>query len=293
MDIRHLSAFIAVFEERNITLAAQRLCTSQPSLSVTIRQLEQELGTRLFVRQPRGVAISDDARTLYPQARRLVAQAQALSRQFQQRDDRLALTLGIEEDIAASHVSSFLAWSQACVPRLQLKLQPGCSGEARLAVEEHSCEDELFVAIWDEPFVVCLPHGHVLASQERLTIDDLAQLDWITCPAHSTHQRLMSIYNSSTHGPVAEAGNLYLAKQLVVAGIGAAVLPSALAEHTGIVQQQLSVPLPSRRIGLCFAAQALENPALQSLYEQLLSAAPAQLQTVSHSVPGKDYDGAG
>lgn len=275
MDIRHLTAFIAVFEERNITLAAQRLCTSQPSLSVTIRQLEQQLGTQLFTRQPRGVEISDDARVLYPQARRMVAQAQALRRQFNHRDDRLALTLGIEEDIAQQHISTFLSWSQQCVPRLQLSVQQGCTGEARLAVEEHCCEDELFMPIWDEQFVLCLPHEHPLASQTSLTIDDIAALDWITCPAHSTHQRLMSTYNRAAQSSVAEAANLYLAKQLVVAGIGVAVLPSQLAEHRKIVQQQLGIPLPRRRVGLCFAAQALENPALQALYEQLLTSVSA------------------
>ena len=54
MDMRHLKAFIAVFEARNITAAAQRLCVAQPTLSVTIRQLEDDLGTPLFLRQARG-----------------------------------------------------------------------------------------------------------------------------------------------------------------------------------------------------------------------------------------------
>lgn len=275
MDIRHLMAFIAVFEERNITLAAQRLCTSQPSLSVTIRQLEQEIGTQLFIRQPRGVEISDDARVLYPQARRMVAQAQALSRQFRQRDDRLPLTLGLDPDIAPRHISAFLAWAKACVPQLQLKLQQGCVGEARLAVEELCCEDELFIPLWDEPFVLCLPSSHALASKAAVEADDLGNLDWITCPAHSTHQRLMSLYNRSSHSPVAEAGSLELARLLVAAGIGAALLPSRLAEHPAIIQRSLNTPLPSRRTGLCYAVPALENPALQALHEQLPLAANA------------------
>jgi len=84
MDIRHLKAFLAVFEERNITAAAQRLCISQPTLSVTIKQLEDELGAQLFLRQPRGVEVSEQARVLYPQARRMVAEAESLSRLFRQ-----------------------------------------------------------------------------------------------------------------------------------------------------------------------------------------------------------------
>ncbi|MBV7515935.1 LysR family transcriptional regulator, partial [Pseudomonas sp. PDM25] len=91
MDIRHLKAFLAVFEERNITSAAQRLFISQPTLSVTIKQLEQELGATLFIRQPRGVEVTEEARVLYPQARRMVADAMALSRLFRAGESRALL----------------------------------------------------------------------------------------------------------------------------------------------------------------------------------------------------------
>lgn len=284
MDIRHLSAFIAVFEERNITLAAQRLCTSQPSLSVTIRQLEQELGTQLFIRQPRGVELSDDARVLYPQARRMVAQAQVLSRQFRQRDDRLPLILGVEADIGTEHIAAFLRLAYAGVPQLQLKLQAGCSGDARLAVEELCCEDELFLPIWDEPFVLCLPREHRLTGKPTLTADDLSGLDWITCPQHAAHQRLMSLYNNSTHCAAAEADSLYLAQQLVAAGVGGALLPRTLAAHPDIISRALSMPLPSRRVGLCYAAQALENPALRALHEYLQMSATGSCDN-THAQP--------
>lgn len=121
MDIRQLSAFIAVFEERNITSAAQRLFTSQPTLSVTIRQLEEALGTTLFQRLPRGVDVTDDARTLYPQARRLLAEAHALSNQFRQRNDRLALDIGVEGISPPATSKRFWPWpiksSRICCSR--------------------------------------------------------------------------------------------------------------------------------------------------------------------------------
>ena len=131
MDIRHLKAFLAVFEERNITLAAQRLHVAQPSLSVTIRQLEEELGVELFLRQARGVEVSEQARALYPQAQRMVAEAEALSRQFVEGRQQVTLQLGIEADIAASQVESFIRMACAALPPLQLTLLEGCAGDAR------------------------------------------------------------------------------------------------------------------------------------------------------------------
>ena len=70
MDLRLLRFFIAVYEEKNITLAAERCCVSQPSISSGIKQLEQELATQLFVRHKKGVNLTDEAHYLYPLADR-------------------------------------------------------------------------------------------------------------------------------------------------------------------------------------------------------------------------------
>ena len=72
MDMRELRYFIAVFEECNLTAAAKRSFVSQPSISVAIADLEQELGTTLFIRHKKGVTPTASADDLYPLARRLV-----------------------------------------------------------------------------------------------------------------------------------------------------------------------------------------------------------------------------
>jgi DNA-binding transcriptional LysR family regulator len=270
MDIRQLNAFVAVFEERNITSAAQRLFTSQPTLSVTIRQLEEALGTTLFQRLPRGVEVTDDARTLYPQARRLVAEAQALGNQFRQRNDRMTLELGVEGDIAASHLEAFLKLAYDAVPNLLLTLQDGCSGDARLAVEEECCEDELFLPLWEEPYVLTLSSTHPLADRVRFNETDLATAQWITCPSHASHQRLMELYNRSSGLISATAGSLTLVLRLVAAGAGLAMLPQSMAAgHSAVVTIAATGPDLTRRIGLCYAAQALDTPALQALHAHL------------------------
>jgi DNA-binding transcriptional LysR family regulator len=273
MDIRQLNAFIAVFEERNITSAAQRLFTSQPTLSVTIRQLEDALGTTLFQRLPRGVEVTDDARTLYPQARRLLAEAQALSNQFRQRNDRLSLEIGVEGEIADSHLEAFLAMTYRVVPNLLLTLQDGCSGDARLSVEEDCCEDELFLPLWEEPFVLALSASHPLAGRSHLDEADLAHVQWITCPSHPSHQRLMELYNSSSGSVVATAGSMTLALRLVAAGAGLAMLPESMVNrHAGVISRPARMPNLIRRVGLCYAAQALDVPALRLLHGHLQGA---------------------
>lgn len=269
MDIRQLKAFIAVFEERNITAAASRLCITQPTLSVTIRQLEESMGTTLFVRQARGVEVSADARLLYPQACRMVADAHALQRQFQRREQRSELVLGVETDIGATVVAAFLRTTRQLLPDVVITLEEGCGGDARLTIQEDCCEDELFLPFWEDPFVLALPAGHPLASRAIIGEADVQQAAWVICPKHPSHQRLLAIYGKVPN-TTARAGTLPLALQLVAAGHGIALLPRQLIESTeGVIARPVTLPLPTLRIGLCYAAQALENHALQMLYQHL------------------------
>jgi DNA-binding transcriptional LysR family regulator len=274
MDIRHLKAFIAVFEERNITSAAQRLFLSQPTLSVTIKQLEEDMGATLFIRQPRGVDVSDEARVLYPQARRMVAEAEALSRLFRGRENRSPLVLGIEGDIADSQIEAFVRMAHQALPHLLLTLEEGCHGDGRLAVEEMCCEDELFLPLWEESYVMALPVGHPMASGEAgqhwTPIND-----WITCAQHPSHQRLMALYGRSPEAVAGHAGSLKQALNMVAAGVGVAMLPQSLVSgNDRVVTRALHLPAPTRRVGLCYAAQALELPMMRRLHEYFQSNRP-------------------
>jgi DNA-binding transcriptional LysR family regulator len=76
MDLRRVGAFIAVAEESSIRNAAQRLHMSEPSLTRRIRQLEEELGLRLFVRNRHGMKLTAAGQVLLGNAR-IVASALA------------------------------------------------------------------------------------------------------------------------------------------------------------------------------------------------------------------------
>lgn len=242
MDYRQLRAFIAVFEERNITAAARAIHLSQPALSGSIKTLEEALGTTLFVRQARGVEVTEDARALYPEAQRMVADASRLLTRFKHDRERSPLQIGIEKDVAAATVRQVLQAAANISPEVHLQLVTGCAGAARLASEELRCEDELFLPLHSDPFVLAMP---------RVTADRR----WITCPAQPSHQRLLPFYDNS---PVAEAETYTLALDLVAAGLGRAIVPASLAaEHQDVWIETLPQLDMRRRIGLCYSVQAL------------------------------------
>src|SRR5579884_920467 len=80
MDLQQMRYTIAVAEEGNFTRAAERLYLTQPALSVQVRKLEQELGTPLFVRLGREVALTSAGEAFVAQARRALFEVEQTRR---------------------------------------------------------------------------------------------------------------------------------------------------------------------------------------------------------------------
>ena len=103
MDLRELGYFVAVFEEGSVSAAARRSFISQPSVSAALAALEAELGATLFVRHRQGVTPTAAAARLYPTARRLIAEAQALRASFRApAPARTPLALGLMRSLDAA-----------------------------------------------------------------------------------------------------------------------------------------------------------------------------------------------
>lgn len=270
MDKRQLSAFICVFEERNITRAAEQLSLTQPALSATIKALEEELDTRLFVRKPRGVDVTEDARALYPHACRMIQDMTALTHRFRKRQDRQPLTIGVEQDIAAPCLSSLLLQIQQAMPEALVTLDPGCTGDIRLGCESLRCEDELFVPLFDERYVLACPEDHPLSQLAELTPEQLYTQPWVMYPQHDSHQRFLPFYGTSAGAPHANAGSFTLALGLVEAGFGLAIAPHSLVEACcGLTMRPLPGYPLTRRVGICYTLAAQDNPLVARLLETL------------------------
>ena len=267
MDVRTLRAFVAVFEERNITAAATRLFITQPTLSTTTKTLEDELGVTLFMRQARGVEGTEAAHRLYPRAKRLIADTDSLAREFRETSPCLELTMGIEADLGDGVVGTLVQGALAH-EEILLTLEEGCCGDVRLGCESLRCGDELFIPLLEEEFVLVLPPDHPLTGKGSLTPDALADEPWVTCPRHDSHLRLIAILGNQAPLYPRRAGSLRLAATMVAAGAGIAWLPRSLCPP-GCTVAELAASSFKRRVGLCYAPDALRSVAVTALLEQV------------------------
>jgi DNA-binding transcriptional LysR family regulator len=187
VELRHLRYFVAVAEELNFSRAAQRLHMAQPPLSVAIRNLEQEVGTRLFVRTTREVRLTEAGEALLAGARRTLAEADAAVTAAQRvAAGELGLlrvaynwsagfetlpTLG--QAFSRRQPDVELVAEEMRPRRMTVALRSGATDVA-LALYPDVVDDFSYRPIRSEPVVAVLASSHPLADRTSLRLDALA-----------------------------------------------------------------------------------------------------------------------
>lgn len=250
MELRHLRYFVAVAEARSLKLAAEgRLNTTQPSLSRQIRDLEDEVGTPLFIRGAKGVELTPAGRVFLDHARVMLSQAEAAVQSARQiaypamPSFSLGFMIGhdttwlpealklIRDELPNIHV----VISTQNSPQLAAALMHGGIDVAFLRKEDGG-DDIEFRTLVEEPFKVFLPADHPLASRETITLEEIAREKFISVSgtALSISGKQPALRRTidkflTEHGieirPSHEVDNLGSVMSLIVSTGGVALLP--------------------------------------------------------------------
>lgn len=240
MDVRDLEVFLAVAKHLNFTRAGEEVHLSQPSVSVRIRRLEEDLGVKLFEQWGKKVVLTEAGQLLEPYARRVVAaldDAQQAIAEFQGLERGL-LRIGASTTPGMYLVPRIIAAFKRRYPNIAIHL----SVKNTRQVEEdivsnafdlgfvggHLISAEVDVISWliDE-LVLIVPPGHPLARRRRITPRALAKEPLVFRERGSaTRAILEDTLRQLNLGvrAVAELGNPEAVKQAVQGGLGLAFL---------------------------------------------------------------------
>ncbi|SFC77150.1 transcriptional regulator, LysR family [Polaromonas sp. OV174] len=287
IELRLWRQFLAVADELHFGRAAQRLNMTQPPLTQAIAQLETLLGLKLFDRTKRSVQLTIAGAALLPEARDLLARAQALPLVARASADgeagrlRLAFVSTAGFDVLPRWVRAF----REQYPKVQLELIEA-TGDVQLQALERAEIDAGFMLhspgsappglvcqrIARDPLVLAVPEQSALAAKAALTLKDLLDQPLVIFPRRilpSLYDAIFAMYHASGHLPrvAQEAIQMQTIVNLVSAGLGVAWVPDSVRQfqRPGVVYRELKSSkgqaVPGCETSLVWAAGAA-SPAL-------------------------------
>jgi DNA-binding transcriptional LysR family regulator len=248
MELRHLRYFSILGEELHFGRAAQRLHISQPSLSIQIRELEEELSVRLLARTRRTVELTPAGMVFHTDVQRLLGQLGQTIRTAQRagRGEIGRLVIGFVLSATCSLLPETLRVFRERFPDVELDLEETTTGEGLAALTEGHLNlcfvrlplDNMDEAIAVEPvlrekLILALPEGHYLETREQVTLRDLADEPFIIFPrtqGTGFYDHLVSLCRQAGFSPriAQEAGQMQTILSLVAAGLGIALIPATV-----------------------------------------------------------------
>lgn len=266
MELYQLSYFVALAEQRNFTRAAEKLHLAQPALSQQMRNLEEELGARLFVRGRRETHLTPAGDSLLPRARALLADAEAAKRAVAEIADLRGgrLTVAAIPSMSGEWLPGMVKRFRRAYPDVELVLKEGSTDEVCGLVESAAAElgfvqlpvhPARFDAtkLFDEAFVVLLPRRHRLNGEKQLSVGQLAAESFVFYKGKAKETVLDACHKAGFRPRITcETGELQTIRALVAADLGIAVLPELAVKSagSGFVVRPLRRPGLRRELGM-------------------------------------------
>lgn len=261
MQLHQLHYFTAVADARHFTRAAEAVHVAQPSLSQQIRALERELGADLFHRARGHITLTDAGEALLPLARRILADADTARREVQEVAQlrRGRVRLGAPPSLCAAVVPDVLRDFRARYPGVELQVHEDGSQDLVRVLADGALDLALVITplpvqapalttaqlLREELVVVSSPEEPAPVRKKAMRVADLRDRP-LAMFRRGYDLRELTIAACRAEGfePVfgVEGGEMDAVLGFVRAGLGLAVVPSMVAERTGLRVTPFSAP---------------------------------------------------
>ncbi|MEQ1914840.1 MAG: LysR family transcriptional regulator [Sideroxydans sp.] len=286
--LKQIRAFCQVVRSGSITLAAQKLFLSQPSVTLQIQALERELKTTLFERRGPTMRLTPDGDALYALAEPLVQGVDGLHANFEAQHGRLEsgeLNIGAGESTILYILPEVVSRFTKAYPGIHLRLhnETGRDGLKMLKSDEIDFAVGSMLDVPDDityqPLVtfdpvLIVPIGHPLAKKKKVTLEDVSQYGLILPPRHlSTWGVVKYVFqqHNLSFKVTLEAGGWEVIKKYVELGMGISIVTDiCLTGQEKLVSIPLADYFPQRGYGLVLRKGKFMSPQANRFVELLL-----------------------
>ncbi len=277
MTLTELKYIVAVAREKHFGRASEACFVSQPTLSVAIKKLEEELDVKIFERGAAEVSVTPLGEQIVRQAQQVIEQAQAIREIAKLGKDPVSgpLRLGVIYTIGPYLLPDLVRQAIDRVPQMPLMLQENFTaklldmlrtGELDSAIMAERFPDAgLAVApLYDEPFLAAVPASHPFAKRKSLTAEELKNETMLLLgTGHCFRDHVLEVcpeyarFASNAEGirKSFEGSSLETIKYMVASGMGVTVVPQLSVpadRQTHIRYVKFSAPVPTRRVVLAW-----------------------------------------
>ena len=295
MTLTELRYIVAVAREKHFGRAAEACFVSQPTLSVSVKKLESELGVLLFERGGTEIALTPIGEEIVQQAQRVPDEASRMKELADQGRDPLrgALRVGVIYTIGPYLLPRLIKAMIDRYPSMPMILQENFTvrllemmrtGDLDVAVLAEPFDDTGLNAqpLYDEDFLVAVPRKHAWASRTSISSVDLKQETMLLLGVgHCFRDNVLEVCpeaarfaaNSAGIQKTVEGSSLETIRHMVAEGLGVTVLPkmSVVEEDPLLTFIPFEAPIPNRRVVLAWRKSFTRDKAIAALRDVILS----------------------
>ena len=295
MTLTELRYIVAVAQKKHFGNAAQACFVSQPTLSIAIKKLEQELDVKLFERSSKNeIRITDIGQQIVRQAQKVLQETQVINEISQQGKDPLSgvFKLGAIYTIGPYLLPELIPGLTEKAPRLKLIIEESFTANLSRSLKQGDLDAIIIsypfdepgietIPLYEEPFVVAIHSQHAWVDRKQIHVDELAGQDLMLLGAGHCFRdqviqacpKCMSESNELTRK--LEGSSLETIRHMVAAGTGITVLPCTSMlysqhNHSLIQIRTFDSPPPSRTVALAWRKHYPRREAVQIIIDTIL-----------------------
>ena len=308
MTLNQLKYLVTINECGNITLASKKLNLSQPSLTMQIKKLEDELGVKIFNRKNKPFVITELGQKIISQAKKVLLEEKKindiinLDKEIFTGKLRIGITPSLVLSISDIIISSF----EKKFKNVELVISEIKSEDITNAIEESDIDvgitpyflktnNIIEQPLFYEPFVVYLPENHRLKNIKKLNIDDFEFENLLFTSESSISKQVSQLFKglNLNHKKIIESQNLQTSINLSDNGHGVVIVPflnSLKYENKSSQFKEFIKPVPARQICLISLKSEPKKTLTQILKKNIISNLRGKIPFGEFKILDPQYD---